>query len=177
MPGARSPATASSWPSVSRTIRSSCSASSASPESARTTELAHVGDELADFVLREGGAEGRHARPPDGRAAVLDDVEEVLVGALTEAGAVGEVAGTDQEERGAPGAATVGAVTRGAELVEEAPAPRRAARRARGVEQRCEARRQDADSRDREDERQERPAPGAEDSTHGRGRVFTSDAT
>src|SRR5439155_25369090 len=105
-------------------IRSSCSASSASPESARTTELAHVGDELAGLVLREGGAEGRHARPPDGRAAGLDDVEEVLVGALTEAGAVGEGGGMDQEERGGPGGATVGAVSRCAGVVGGLAGPR-----------------------------------------------------
>src|SRR5207249_529587 len=136
-------------------VRSSCSASSASPESARAAETAHVGDELAELVIRQRGAEGGHAWPPDGCAAVLDDLEEVLVRARPEAGAVGEVPGTDQEERGAPGAATIRAVARDAEPVEEPLAARGAARRPGRVEQGREARGEDTDRRDRENEDQQ----------------------
>src|SRR2546430_15015283 len=104
-------------------VRSSCSASSASPESARAAETAHVGDELADLVIRQGGAEGGHARPPDGCAAVLDDIEEVLVRARPEAGAGGGGPRAEQEERGAPGGATIRARAPDAEPPEEPPAP------------------------------------------------------
>src|SRR2546427_8155493 len=71
--------------------------------------------------------------------------------------------GTDQEEGGAPGAPPVRAVARHAEPVVEALATRGTARRTRRVEQRGEARREDANRRDREDEGQERPPHGVED--------------
>src|SRR5207249_4667070 len=156
----RGPATASSSPSGRPRIDLSCSASSGSLDSARAAEPAHVGDQLTDLYLRQGGAEGGHARPSDGRAAVLDDVDERLVGALIEATGVGEIAGTDQEERGAPGTAPVHAVARDAERVEEPLAARGAAGWPRRVEERREARCEDADRRDREDEDDQRAAHG-----------------
>src|SRR3989442_4065145 len=141
---------------------SSCSALSGSPDSARAAESAHVGDELADLLVRQRGAEGRHAGTPDRRATVLDDVAQVLVGALMEARGVGEVPGTDQEEGGAPGAPPVRAVARHAEPVVEALATRGTARRTRRVQQRGEASRENANRRDPEDEGQDGPPHGAE---------------
>src|SRR5207249_11802844 len=55
----RGPATASSSPSGRPRIDLSCSASSGSLDSARAAEPAHVGDQLTDLFLRQGGAEGR----------------------------------------------------------------------------------------------------------------------
>src|SRR5712691_5310482 len=78
-------------------------------------ERSHVGDEGADVLVAEGAAEGRHARPADRGAAVLDDVEEILVALSGHARGVGEVAGTDQKQGGAPGAVAVGPVAGGAE--------------------------------------------------------------
>src|SRR2546429_8400665 len=106
-------------------VRSSCSASSASPESARAAETAHVGDELAELVIRQRGAEGGHAWPPDGCAAVLDDLEEVLVRARPEAGAVGGGSRGGPGESGAPGAAAHPCLGPGAKAGEEAPRPPR----------------------------------------------------
>jgi hypothetical protein len=100
---------------------------------------------------------------------VLDDVEEVAVGVLAHAGAVGEVAGTDQEEHGPPGAATVGAVALCAEAVVEARGPRRPGRRLRDVEQPGEPAGEGTDHAQRDHERDDRPA-----SAH-RGEISTAD--
>src|SRR5438552_18171568 len=93
-----------------------CQSSSvnAIPASSPRAERSHVGDEGADVVVAEGAAEGRHTGPPDRRAAVLDDVGEILVGVSGHPRGVREVAGPDQEQGGAPGAAAAFAVAGGA---------------------------------------------------------------
>src|SRR5712692_7703989 len=91
-------------------------------------ERSQVGDESADVVVAQGGAEGRHAGPSDRRAAVLDDVGEILVGVSGHARGVREVAGPDQEQSRAPGASAILAVTGGAESqveTRDAGGPRR----------------------------------------------------
>src|SRR5262249_26549661 len=86
-----------------------CQSSSvnATAASSPRAERSRVGDQRADVVVAERAAEGRHSGPSDRGAAVLDDVEQVLVAVLGQAGRIGEIAWTDQKQRRAPGAAAV----------------------------------------------------------------------
>src|SRR5207249_3740688 len=79
--------------------------------------------------------------------------------------AVGEVPGTDQEERGTPRAAPVGAMAGGAKAQIQALGPGHARRRLWGVEQPRQAAREGADRREHDHERGDRAAHGGEDST------------
>src|SRR5712691_10285900 len=99
-----------------------CQSSSvnAIPTSSPRAERSQEGDEGPDVVVAQGASEGRHAGPSDRGAAVLDDVGEILVGVSGHSGGVREVAGPDQEQGGAPGAAAAFAVAGGAKPQVEA---------------------------------------------------------
>src|SRR5437588_12310434 len=105
---------------------------------------AEVLHQLFDVAVGEVIAEGGHARPPDRRAAVLDDVEEVAIGLA--ARALGEVAGAQEEKGGAPGAPAVAPVALDAVGVEEALAARGPGRWARIAQQPCQSAGEDADA-------------------------------
>jgi hypothetical protein len=94
---------------------------------------------------------------------VPDDVGEVLIALAARPQPFREVARADQEERRAPGAPTIGAVALRAEGDVDALGARGARPRSRRVEDRCESRREDAEQRDGECEREHR----AEATTHG----------
>src|SRR5439155_25158046 len=64
-------------------------------------------DHRLDLLVREMEPEAGHPRLADRRAAVLDELEQVLVGVSTHPRRVGEIARPDQEERRAPRAAAV----------------------------------------------------------------------
>src|SRR6266508_4731704 len=71
---------------------------------------AQIRDQRADLVVGQMIAEGGHAGLADGRAAIRDETEEVLVRKVRHVPAVGQVARPDQEEGGAPRARAGGAV-------------------------------------------------------------------
>ncbi len=96
---------------------------------------------------------------------MLDDVEEVLVVVAPRLLRVREVAGPDQEERGAPGTAAVSPVTLGAARQEHALDARGVGPRPRGVEDPRDRRGEDDDRGDREGKDAEGSAHDAEDST------------
>jgi hypothetical protein len=127
-----------------------------------------VAHQRTDVVVGKVIAEGRHAGAADGGPAVLDDVEEVLVGVRRRAGGVGEVAGAEQEQRRAPGATAVAAVALDAVGVVEALA----ARGARGwpgiVQEPRETDREAADGRDRRRQRDQGTPHRGEDITRRR---------
>src|SRR5437762_11303684 len=85
--------------------------------------------DLAEVLIRQGRAERRHPRPTDRRAAVLDEVEEVLVRTCVDRRGVAQLTGPDQEERRAPRACSIRPVTRRAETEIEARSFRCAGRR------------------------------------------------
>src|SRR5205085_4526627 len=105
---------------------------------------AEVLHQLFDVAVGEVIAEGGHARSPDRRPAVLDDVEEVAIGLA--AHALGEVAGLQQEESSAPRAPAIASVALDAVGVEEALAARGPGRRARVAEQPRQAPGEEADA-------------------------------
>ena len=109
---------------------------------------------------------------------MLDDVEEVFVGAATDDRGVGEVAGTDQEERRSPRAASVRAVTRRAQHQIQSLAARSAGRWAGCVEEPGQPSGKDSDRRQDDQECQERPPHEGEDSIgkrqRGRDHLTTS---
>jgi hypothetical protein len=65
-------------------------------------QLAHVAHEGLDVGIGQPEAEGRHARPANRRAAVLDEVEEVTVRPIDGSPAIGQVARPDEEQGGPP---------------------------------------------------------------------------
>ena len=73
-------------------------------------EGADVRDDRVDLRVIEVGAEAGHAGLTERRAAVLDQLVEVRVGARAHARWVGEITRSDQEQRCAPGAAPAAAV-------------------------------------------------------------------
>src|SRR5262250_78376 len=79
--------------------------------SGRCRQRSHVGDQRADLGVGQMIAEGGHARPADGRAAVLDQVEHVVVRERRYRLPVLEIARPDEKYGGAPRATAVGAVT------------------------------------------------------------------
>src|SRR5262249_23082271 len=96
------------------------------PGSALAREPAHVGDQLSDVAVGERRAERGHPGPADWRAAVLDEIEQVLIGAPVDRRGGTELTGPDQEEGGAPGALPVGPVAGCAETEVETCGRRRA---------------------------------------------------
>src|SRR5207249_8288268 len=144
---------------------SSCSVSRSFVESARPSEAADGADELLDVRVTERRAEARHARPSDGRPAVLDDVEQVLIGAAADGPTVTQIARADQEERRSPGALPIDAMTGRAEPEVESLDRGRAGRRTGRVEEPGQPTGEDADRREHDQERRERPTHGGEDST------------
>src|SRR5262249_26715224 len=79
--------------------------------SGRSRQRSHVSDQRADLVVRQMIAEGGHTRPADGRPAVLDQVEHVVVRERRYRLPVLEIARPDEKYGGAPRAMAVGAVT------------------------------------------------------------------
>src|SRR5262245_46505176 len=89
---------------------------------------------------------------------MLDDVEEVLVRMLLYPSAVGEVSGTDQEQRRPPGPPAIDAVTRGAECLEQPLGPRGPGRRLGHVENTREPPGERADGNQNHHQRDHGPA-------------------
>jgi hypothetical protein len=89
---------------------------------------------------------------------VLDEVVEILVGATTDGPAIGEVARSNQEERGPPRAAPVGAVTGRAEAEVQSLGRWRAGGGARRVEEPRQPSGERPDRREDDQECQQRPA-------------------
>ena len=103
-------------------------------------------------------AEGGHAGLADRGAPVLDEVDEVVVGERGEGVGIGEVAGPQEKERGAPGAMPVGAVALGAVGEVEALGGRRVPRnRVREEEQRENAADQQDQRRPHDDQQPPQP--------------------
>src|SRR5215813_1437781 len=81
--------------------------------SGRGRKRPHVRDQRADLVVGQMIAEGGHARLADGGAAVLYEREEILIREPGHGFRVGEVAGPDEEDGGAPRSAAIRSVTGG----------------------------------------------------------------
>src|SRR5712691_6836935 len=76
----------------------------------RCGHRAQIRDQVTDLRIGQMVPEGGHARLANRGPAVLDEVEEVLVREPGHAPRIAEVAGTNQEDRGAPRALAGGSV-------------------------------------------------------------------
>jgi hypothetical protein len=97
-------------------------------------QRADVADERLDVGVAQE-AEGRHPGTPERVTPVLDEVEEVPVGAGAHPDGVGEVPRPEQEQGRSPGAPAVHAVAGDAVGVEEAFSPVGTGRRMGGFEE------------------------------------------